>query len=388
MDSSGDDKHLTPSAERPGGPSAAPADSSSAAVEAALRDLAAGHLVLLLDDSGPHFRGVLVTAADTITPDTINFMVLHGRGLVCVAMPSERLEELGIPMMVDNVSSGSTSAQLPFAVSVDAKAGTTTGTSAADRAVTIRALASPHTRGEDLARPGHVMPIRTVPGGVLTHVAYPEGAVDLVRMAGLSPCSVTCEVLSESGEMAVSRELAELAAIHGLQSVTLRDVARRRIIAQRLTWDGLWPPRRDSGAEITRGTTATSAGSQLGPLSSVSAFIFWVADQDRALDFYVGKLGLVKLRDNEYGPGLRYIEVAVRGSNTALVLLQRSGGGPGSSPELVPRVILGTEDISAAYELLKGRGVQFNRAPFRQSWGGLYAEFVDPDGNVFALSQR
>jgi predicted enzyme related to lactoylglutathione lyase len=113
-----------------------------------------------------------------------------------------------------------------------------------------------------------------------------------------------------------------------------------------------------------------------------------VADQDRAGDFYVGKLGLVKLRDNEYGPGLRYIEVAVRGSTTALVLLQRSGGGPSSSPELVPRVILGTEDIVAAFELLKGRGVQFNRAPFRQSWGGLYAEFVDPDGNVFALSQR
>ena len=388
MDSSRDDKHLTPSAEPPGDPSAAPAGSNSAAVEAALRDLAAGRLVLLLDDSGPHFRGVLVTAADTITPDAINFMVMHGRGLVCVAMPSERLEELGIPMMVDNVSPGGTSAQLPFAVSVDARAGTTTGTSAADRAVTIRALASPHTRGEDLARPGHVLPIRTVPGGVLTHVAYPEGAVDLVRMAGLSPCSVTCEVLSESGEMAVSRELAELAAIHGLQSVTLRDVARRRIITQRLTWDGLWPPRRDTGAEITHGATATSAGSQLGPLSSVSAFIFWVADQDRAVDFYVGKLGLVKLRDNEYGPGLRYIEVAVRGSNTALVLLQRSGGGPSSSPELVPRVILGTEDIVAAFELLKGRGVQFNRAPFRQSWGGLYAEFVDPDGNVFALSQR
>src|SRR5262249_23309764 len=147
--------------------------------------------------------------------------------------------------------------------SVDAKAGTTTGTSAGDRAATIRALASPHTRGEELARPGHVMPIRTVPGGVLTHVAYPEGAVDLARMAGLSACSVTCEVLSENGEMAGSRELAELAATHGLQAVTLRDVARRRIIAQRLTWDGLWPPRRDSGAEITHASAATSAGSQL-----------------------------------------------------------------------------------------------------------------------------
>src|SRR5207249_12129320 len=145
------------------------------------------------------------------------------------------------------------------------------------------------TRRPDLARPGHVFPIRTVPGGVLTHLAYPEGAVDLVRMAGLSVCGVTCEVLSECGEMAGRAELPELAATHDLATVTLREVARQRIIAQHLTWDGLWPPRRDSGIEITYGTTATSAVSQTGPLSSVSAFILWVADQDRAVDFYVGK---------------------------------------------------------------------------------------------------
>jgi 3,4-dihydroxy-2-butanone 4-phosphate synthase len=382
MDSSRDEKHVDPAADP------APAVSDGPAVEIAQRDLIGGRLLLLLDDSGPHFRGVLVAAADTITPATINFMAVHGRGLICVAMPGDRLERLGIPMLVDNVSATSTGARLPFAVSVDAKIGTTTGTSAADRATTIRALASAATRPQDLARPGHVFPIRTVPGGVLTNVAYPEAAVDLVRMAEVGDCGVTCEVLSEGGEMAGRAEVAELARTHGLTTVTLREVARQRIIAQRLTWDGQWPPRGDSGTEITRGRVPTSAGSQVGPLSSISAFIYWVADQDRALDFYVGKLGLIKLRDNEYGRGLRYIEVAVRGSNTALVLLKRSETSPAPSPEAVPRVILGTEDIVAAFESLKSHGVHFNRAPFRQSWGGLYAEFVDPDGNVFALSQR
>jgi 3,4-dihydroxy 2-butanone 4-phosphate synthase len=388
MDSGRDDRRANASADQRAEPETATDTESRAAIEAALRDLAAGRLVLLLDDSGPHSRGVLVAAADTITPAAINFMAVYGRGLVCVAMPGERLQELDIPMMGGNVSAEGEGARLPFAVSVDARAGTTTGTSAADRATTIRALTSPHTKPSDLARPGHVLPIRTVPGGVLTHLAYPEGASDLVRMAGLSACGVTCEVLAENGEMAAGGELSALAATHGLATVTLRDVARQRIVAQRLTWDGLWPPKRGSGTELTRGAMEPAAPSAGTPLSSVSAFILWVTDQDRAVAFYVGKLGLVKLRDNEYGPGLRYIEVAVRGSNTALVLLQRSEGAPSSSPELIPKVILGTEDIAAAFELLRSRGVQFTSAPFRQSWGGLYAEFVDPDGNVFALSQR
>ena len=276
-------------------------------------------------------------------------------------------------------------------MSVDAKIGTTTGTSAADRATTVRALASPRTKPEDLARPGHVLPIRTVPGGVLRHMAYPEAAIDLVRMAGLSACSVTCEVLSEGGEMAAAGELSELAATHGLPTVTLRAAARHRIVAERLTWDGLWPPPREGGAEITRGTIpadGTHAVSPERPLSGVSGLIIWVTDQDRAVDFYVGKLGLVKLRDNEYGSGLRYIEVGVPGSSMVLVLLRRSGRAAPSSPERLADVILGTEDLVAAFELLQSRGVPFRCPPVRQSWGGFHAEFVDPDGNVFVLSQR
>lgn len=378
------------SPEESSDPKTATDSSDTTAVEAAFRSLAEGRLVLLLDDSGPQFRGVLVAAADTITPAAINFMVLHGRGLVCAPMPGQRLDELGIPVMVEKVAPNYPSARLPFAVSVDAKIGITTGTSAADRAATIRALSSPRTRPEDLARPGHVLPIRTVPGGVLSHMAYPEAAIDLVRMAGLRACSVTCEVLSEGGEMAAAGELSELAATHGLPTVTLRAVARHRIATERLTWDGRWPPPREGGREVTRDATpapGTPAVAREGPLSGVAGLIIWVTDQDRAVDFYVGKLGLVKLRDNEYGPGLRYIEVGVPGSHMALVLLRRSGAPPASSERLAD-VILGTEDIMTAFELLQRRGVTFRCAPVRQSWGGVHAEFVDPDGNVFVLSQR
>ena len=370
--------------------SAEPRGELEASVEAALRSLAAGRLVLLLDDSGPHLRGVLVAAADTITPAAVNLMVLHGRGLVCAPMPAERLEALGIPMMVDEVGDGR-SARLPFAVSVDVRRGTTTGTSVEDRAATIRALSSAGTRPHDLARPGHILPIRTVPGGVLRHQAYPEAAIDLVQMAGLSACAVTCEVLSEGGEMAAAAELAELAAAHGLPTVTLRAVARSRIVAERLTWDGHWPPTKERGVAITpdtaRAAGAPAAGSG-APLSGESCLIVWVTDQDRAVDFYVGKLGLVKLRDNEYGPGLRYIEVGVPGSTMVLVLLRRSGPPPDAASERQPSVLLGTEDLVAAYELLRSRGVRFTSGPVRQSWGGLHAQFADPDGNVFVLSQR
>jgi 3,4-dihydroxy-2-butanone 4-phosphate synthase len=382
---------VSASAERRSEPETSSDSLDTKAVEAALHDLAEGRVVLLLDDSGPHSRGVLIAAADPITPAAINFMVLHGRGLVCVPMPGERLEELGIPMMVGTVASDGESARLPFAVSVDARIGVTTGTSAADRAATIRALASPRTRPQDLARPGHVLPIRTVSGGVLRRMAYPEAAIDLVRMAGLSACSVTCEVLSEGGEMATAGELSALAATHGLPTVTLRAVARQRIVAERLTWDGLWPPARERGAESTGATTpapGSPGGNPERPLSGVSGLIIWVTDQDRAVDFYVGKLGLVKLRDNEYGPGLRYIEVGVPESSMALVLLRRSPRVPPSSPERLADVILGTEDLVAAFELLQSRGVPFRCAPVRQSWGGFHAEFVDPDGNVFVLSQR
>jgi 3,4-dihydroxy-2-butanone 4-phosphate synthase len=375
------------SAEEHGDFGTATPASDTTAVEAALRRLAGGGLVLLLDDSGPHSWGVLVAAADAITPAVINFMVVHGRGLVCAPIPGQRLDELGIPMMV---APNDTSGRLPFAVSVDARIGTTTGTSAADRAATVRVLVSPRTRPADLVRPGHILPIRTVPGGVLSHMAYPEAVVDLVRMAGLSACGVTCEVLSEGGEMAAAGELAELAATHGLPTVTLRAVARHRIATERLTWDGLWPPSREGAREVTREARpapGAPAASPASPLSGVAGLITWVTDQDRAVDFYVGKLGLVKLRDNEYGPGLRYIEVGVPGSDMALVLLRRSGTAA-ASPERLAPVILGTEDIMSAFELLQSRGVPFRCAPIRQSWGGIHAEFVDPDGNVFVLSQR
>jgi 3,4-dihydroxy-2-butanone 4-phosphate synthase len=371
--------------------SADPMDLATA--EAAVRDVAEGRLVLLLDDSGREPRGVLVAAAETITPGLVNFMVVHGRGLVCAPMPGERLQALGIPMVGDDHPDDEGGAAVPFAVSVDARAGTTSGTSAEDRALTIRALAAPTTRPVDLSRPGHVMPIRTVPGGMLRRGAYPEAAVDLVRMAGLTPCSATCEVLGADGRMAGYEELRSLAMAHGLVMVSLRTLIRRRIATERLGWDGTWPPGPGPGADLAAGRSESAAGpaAAAGPVAAVRAVCavtVWVTDQDRALDFYVGKLGFVKRRDNEYRPGARWIEVGLPASDTTLALICRPGGPATERRPRYTEVILGTEDLAAAYEGLRKSGVEFRTPPTRQPWGTLYTELQDPDGNVFVLVER
>jgi 3,4-dihydroxy-2-butanone 4-phosphate synthase len=350
--------------------------------------VAAGRLALLLDDSDPDLRGVLVAAAETITPSIVNFMVVHGRGLVCAPMPGDRLQALGIPMLGDDRADDEGSAGMPFTVSVDARVGTTTGTSAEDRAVTLRALASPATRPGDLSRPGHVMPIRTAAGGVLRHVAYPEAAVDLVRMGGLAPCSATCEVLAEDGQMAGYDDLCELASRHGLTMVSLRTLIRRRITAERLHWDGAWPPGPGVDVAIGRSAPPASAAGPPAAVRAVCAITVRVTDQDRALDFYVGKLGFGKRRDNEYLPGARWIEVGLPASDITLALVGRTGEPPADGGLRFTDVILGTDDIESAYDVLRRKGVEFRTAPTRQPWGSLYAELQDPDGNVFVLVER
>ena len=154
-----------------------------ATIEAAIDDVRQGRMILVVDDEDRENEGDLVMAADRATPEAINFMAKHGRGLICVPMTGERLDELRISMMVtDNTAPMGTA----FTVTVDAKRGVTTGTSAYDRALTIRALVDPATRPEDLARPGHILPLRSMPGGVLRRAGHTEAAVDLARFAGCS----------------------------------------------------------------------------------------------------------------------------------------------------------------------------------------------------------
>ena len=194
-------------------------------IEAALRALRAGSMVVVVDDEDRENEGDFVMAAEKAKAEDVNFLTRDARGLLCVSMPGARLEELGLALMTPlNTARFST----PFTVSVDLLRGTTSGSSAQDRALTIRALASSRTRPEELARPGHVFPLRAAEGGVLARPGHTEAALDLVRMAGMKGAAVLCEILSADGTMARGPELHRLAKKHGMPILTIRDLIRYR----------------------------------------------------------------------------------------------------------------------------------------------------------------
>jgi 3,4-dihydroxy 2-butanone 4-phosphate synthase/GTP cyclohydrolase II len=200
--------------------------SNFATVEEALEEIRSGRMLIVVDDEERENEGDFVMPAETITPEALNFMATHGRGLICTALTKERLEELHIPMMVsDNTAPHGTA----FSVSVDLKIPGHTGSSAYDRAQTIRALADPATRPADLARPGHVFPLRASLGGVLKRAGHTEAASDLARLAGLSPVGVLGEIMDPDGTMARLPHLQELAERFSLKILTIRDlIAFRR----------------------------------------------------------------------------------------------------------------------------------------------------------------
>ena len=195
-------------------------------IEDAIREIAEGRMVIVVDDEDRENEGDFIMAAEKVTPAAINFMVTHGRGLVCTPLLEDRLNTLDIkPMVQDNTALLSTA----FTVSVDAVEGATTGISAHDRARTIEVLLDPATRPTDLARPGHIFPLRAEKGGVLTRAGHTEATIDLSRMAGLTPAGVLCEIMSEDGSMARVPELRKIADQHGLKLITIRDmIAYRR----------------------------------------------------------------------------------------------------------------------------------------------------------------
>jgi 3,4-dihydroxy 2-butanone 4-phosphate synthase/GTP cyclohydrolase II len=200
-------------------------------IDDAIAEIRAGRLLIVVDDEDRENEGDLVMAADHATPEAVNFMAKHGRGLICVPLPGERLDELQISMMVrDNTAPLGTA----FTTTVDARRGVTTGTSAYDRAVTIRALVDPATRPEDLTRPGHIFPLRALPGGVLRRAGHTEAAVDLARLAGCAPAGVICEVLDDEGGMARVPELSKLAERFGLRMITIKDLIEYRMQKEHL----------------------------------------------------------------------------------------------------------------------------------------------------------
>ncbi|MFK3776669.1 3,4-dihydroxy-2-butanone-4-phosphate synthase [Agrobacterium sp. NPDC089420] len=192
-----------------------------ARIEDAIEAISRGEMVIVVDDEDRENEGDIIAASDSITPQQIAFMMNHARGLVCVAMPGERLDALDIPLMV---SRNTESLKTAFTVSVDYIPGTTTGISAADRAKTVRALVSEDSRPDDFARPGHIFPLRANPQGVLGRTGHTEAAVDLCRLAGKFPSGTICEVANDDGTMARLPQLEVFAERHGLLVVTIKDL--------------------------------------------------------------------------------------------------------------------------------------------------------------------
>src|SRR5918996_2797772 len=190
-------------------------------IEDAIADIRQGKMVIVVADEDRENEGDLVFAAEKVTLDHVTFMVRHCSGVICVPMEAERLEKLHLPLMApDNSDSMGTA----FTISVDARHGTTTGISAPDRAATIRALIDPATKPHDLARPGHLFPLRYYPGGVLRRAGHTEAAVDLARLAGLYPAGVVCEVVNEDGTMARLDDLEHFATDQGLLLISIADL--------------------------------------------------------------------------------------------------------------------------------------------------------------------
>ena len=201
------------------------------AIDDVVRAIADGRIVIVTDDADRENEGDLVMAAEKATPETINFMAMHGRGLICVPITNARADELELQRMV---AQNREMYRTDFTVSVDAAKGVTTGISAHDRAATIRTIARPKSGPNDLVQPGHIFPLRAKEGGVLRRAGHTEAAVDLARMAGLQPAGVLCEILHDDGTMARLPELMEFRKKHGLRICTIQSLIAYRRLREKL----------------------------------------------------------------------------------------------------------------------------------------------------------
>src|SRR5256714_4216046 len=200
-------------------------------IDDVVSDVARGRIVIVTDDADRENEGDLVMAAEKATPEAVNFMATHGRGLICVPISNERAEQLGLQRMVVR---NREMYRTDFTVSVDAARGVTTGISAHDRAATIQTIANPKSTPDDLVQPGHVFPLRAKDGGVLRRAGHTEAAVDLARLAGLQPAGVLCEILHDDGTMARLPELMEFRKKHGLRICTIQSLIAHRRLKEKL----------------------------------------------------------------------------------------------------------------------------------------------------------
>ena len=200
-------------------------------IEEAISDLREGKIIIVVDDDDRENEGDFVCAAEFVTPDVINFLAKNGRGIICAPLLPSRASELGLDLMVD---SNTSLHETPFTVSIDYVHGTSTGVSAADRAATIRALVNPSTKPGDLARPGHVFPLRALDGGVLRRTGHTEGVIDLCKLAGLYPAGVLCEIMNDDGTMARVPELLKLARHFHMKIISVKDLIEFRMASEKL----------------------------------------------------------------------------------------------------------------------------------------------------------
>jgi len=202
-----------------------------APIEEAIEAIQQGRMIIVVDDEDRENEGDLTIAAEKITPEAINFMARLGRGLICMPMTAERLDQLELPLMVNQ---NTTALKTAFCVTIEAKHVVSTGISASDRAATVKAAIDPNTRPSDLSRPGHMFPLRARDGGVMVRAGQTEAAVDLARIAGLYPAAVICEIMNEDGTMSRVPELSKFAKKHGLLMITIADLIKYRMRTERL----------------------------------------------------------------------------------------------------------------------------------------------------------
>jgi 3,4-dihydroxy 2-butanone 4-phosphate synthase/GTP cyclohydrolase II len=339
------------------------ADSPHISVARALDDIRAGRMVIVVDDQDRENEGDLTMAADRVTPEAINFMASHGRGLICLAMTEERVEALRLPMMThDNRSPHGTA----FTVSVDARDGISTGISARERAHTIRVAVSPEAKPDDLVTPGHIFPLRAKRGGVLVRSGHTEAAIDLARLAGCSSAGVICEIMRDDGEMARVPDLEGFALRHGLGIVQIAELIQYRMTQEMLV--------RRLGETVVRpygGSTgpfrAILFGSEVDDAEYLALVMGDIGNGERVLvRVQLGNL----MRDifqasplDDTVPALQWLrQIEQEGRGVMLYILPRAGrsladalasAGPGQEPAGAP-----LRDIGLGSQVLAELGIK------------------------------
>ncbi|MEL7058615.1 MAG: 3,4-dihydroxy-2-butanone-4-phosphate synthase [Acidobacteriota bacterium] len=291
----------------------------------AIERFRAGEMVIIVDDEDRENEGDLVIAAERVTPDAINFMAKHGRGLICLSLTEERCRELALPLMVDE--SSMTPFGTAFTVSIEARGKVTTGISASDRAATVRTAIDPATQPRDLARPGHIFPVRARPGGVLKRAGHTEASSDLAALAGFHPAGVICEIMNDDGTMARVPDLAVFARRHGLAILTVSDLIRHRMRHETLVERIASPRLKTPYGEFTaHGYRSAVTGEEhvaftLGDIEPDVPVLVRVHSQDLLGDLF-GPAGVVG--GSPVHRALR--RIADEGRGVLLYLLQETGG--------------------------------------------------------------